>query len=531
MVGAALVSGAAAAQPPQPLLDPDLQLKIGGDVRVLLRQPDGTLLIGGRFDSINGVPRANLARLRADGSLDPDWNPAPDGYVEQIALDGTGAIYVSGAFDTIGGVRRPGLAKLSAAGRTTGWVAQSNVVSLTGLAVDATGDVYAAGYINMALPTPAEHRPPATLKGGTQQLAKFRGQDGALVPQWAPALGAGGAVYDMKVHDGFVYLGGHFTAIGSAQRQNLAKLTLDDATPVATWTPAANEYVDTLAFAGDFLYVGGNFTSIGGQDLPHLARIGLDSGTVDASWVPTAPNDNVVDIAFDDDTLVLAGYFTRMGGADRWRAARLDSAGQLMADWAPRFDARFESVSVVETLARGVAYFGGNFRQVSGATRLGLAVVDAQGAIAARCDAELPGEVRSLVAQPDLGVIVAGEFHTANGEPRRELLRLTETGMLDPNWRADIDAEGTVYAIAADAAGDVYAGGRFRSINGESVKNLAKLDAASGRKKADWNHSTDQEVYALRSMPRATSISAATFAWSTPPRCAPSWRAFSRTEA
>lgn len=46
-----------------------------GPIRAMVRQPDGRLLIAGSFTSYNGIPRAGIARLEADGSLDETFTP------------------------------------------------------------------------------------------------------------------------------------------------------------------------------------------------------------------------------------------------------------------------------------------------------------------------------------------------------------------------------------------------------------------------------------------------------------------------
>jgi len=38
-------------------------------------QPDGKILVGGLFSSVNGVPHYNLVRLNADSTIDPTFNP------------------------------------------------------------------------------------------------------------------------------------------------------------------------------------------------------------------------------------------------------------------------------------------------------------------------------------------------------------------------------------------------------------------------------------------------------------------------
>ena len=68
--------------------------------------PDGSggWYIGGSFDSVDGVPRTNLAHIRADHTVS-DWNPNPNGGVAAIAVSGP-TVYVGGGFSSIGGGSR-----------------------------------------------------------------------------------------------------------------------------------------------------------------------------------------------------------------------------------------------------------------------------------------------------------------------------------------------------------------------------------------------------------------------------------------
>jgi uncharacterized delta-60 repeat protein len=47
---------------------------VAGYVSTILVQPDSRILIGGRFESINGMAKTNLARLHPDGSVDETFN-------------------------------------------------------------------------------------------------------------------------------------------------------------------------------------------------------------------------------------------------------------------------------------------------------------------------------------------------------------------------------------------------------------------------------------------------------------------------
>ena len=46
-------------------------------VRAMVVQPDGRILIGGDFTTINGALRSHIARLNANGTLDLSFDPVP----------------------------------------------------------------------------------------------------------------------------------------------------------------------------------------------------------------------------------------------------------------------------------------------------------------------------------------------------------------------------------------------------------------------------------------------------------------------
>lgn len=86
-------------------------------VRTLLFQPDGKIVAGGSFTSVNGVTRNYLARLNADGSLDAGFLGGPliggDNSVFTLALQVNGKIVVGGDFNKFNGVSRNRLTRLN----------------------------------------------------------------------------------------------------------------------------------------------------------------------------------------------------------------------------------------------------------------------------------------------------------------------------------------------------------------------------------------------------------------------------------
>lgn len=102
-------------------------------VRAIGIQPDGGIVVGGDFTSINGRDLSHIARLRSNGLLDAGFNCVfgADGPVFNIVVQTNAiysttnysvvvqtnfTIYVGGQFETMNGTHRLGLARLNADG-------------------------------------------------------------------------------------------------------------------------------------------------------------------------------------------------------------------------------------------------------------------------------------------------------------------------------------------------------------------------------------------------------------------------------
>ena len=81
-------------------------------VQTVQVQPDGKVVIGGQFTSFNGTPRARIARLHADGSLDDSFVASADSDVLMLTPHQQDYLLVAGTFGEINGTAREGLARL-----------------------------------------------------------------------------------------------------------------------------------------------------------------------------------------------------------------------------------------------------------------------------------------------------------------------------------------------------------------------------------------------------------------------------------
>ncbi len=108
---------------PDGAIDASYDMGSAADERVwsLAVQPDGKLLIGGQFTAFNGSAVNHLVRLNNNGSPDASFDPGPVyldpndppfGLVRTIACEPDGGILIGGRFTSVAAEQRAGIARL-----------------------------------------------------------------------------------------------------------------------------------------------------------------------------------------------------------------------------------------------------------------------------------------------------------------------------------------------------------------------------------------------------------------------------------
>jgi uncharacterized delta-60 repeat protein len=97
-------------------LDTAFHPRVNANASSIVLQTDGRIFLGGYITNVNGVPCTGIARLNRDGSLDegfsPQLEPVGSVSVSAIALEQHGSVIISGYFQSIGGIARKNLARL-----------------------------------------------------------------------------------------------------------------------------------------------------------------------------------------------------------------------------------------------------------------------------------------------------------------------------------------------------------------------------------------------------------------------------------
>ncbi len=343
-------------------LDQTLDLgAVGSYVLATAVQPDGKILIGGRFGSVLGVPRRNIARLNTDGTLDTAFDPNANYDVFVIVVQADGKILVGGDFRTffgtitIGGQTRNCIARLDA---TTGLADSFNPNAngaVYAIALQADGKILTGGRFFSNI---GENTIGGQPRNRIARLDATTGAADSFDPN------ASNIVYEIVVQaDGKILAGGAFTSIGGQPRNRIARL--DATTGLAdSFNPNASDGVLSIVVQrGGKILTGGQFSNIGGQTRNHIARLDAITGLAD-SFDPNA-NDIVSAIIVQADGKILAaGGFSgpnSIGGQARNGMARLESTTGLADSFDPNANGGLGGVYSIAVQADGKILVGGDF--------------------------------------------------------------------------------------------------------------------------------------------------------------------------
>jgi uncharacterized delta-60 repeat protein len=425
-------------------------------------QADGRIVVVGGFNALHGFTRSNLVRLLPDGTVDPTLTGGVGNtsveFPTVLVAQPDGSVLVGGGFATLGGLPLGRLARIQPDGsveRSVALDATSDVVGA--FALQPNGKLILGGHFN-------------TVGGVARPFVARLNADATLDTAFNPAPDAS-VVAPVVLADGRFLLGGRFSTIGGQARNGLARFSADGVIDPSFNAAISGGALNSVALQSDGkIVIGGYFTSVGGQPRNRLARLHAD-GSLDLSFDPDVKGD-VYGLALQGDgSIVFSGDFTQVGGTTRNRLARVNSAGVLDATFDPGANGLVYALAVQ---ADGKLLVAGTFSTIAGETRAGYARLTATGAIdAAFNPAATAGGV--TVVQADGKILVGGGFTSMAGATRGYLARLLATGALDADF--DVAADGNVGALALQADGKLFVGGDFSTIGGESRRRLARLNS------------------------------------------------------
>jgi hypothetical protein len=315
------------------------------------------------------------------------------------------------------------------------------------------------------------------------RLAAVDARTGALLA-WNPR--ANKAVYAIAVDAarGTVYVGGDFSAIGTATRHRLAALdALSGA--VSAWNHQADARVRALDVSASRLYAGGQFTTIDGASRNRLAAFSLADGRLDQAWTPAA-SDHVytVKVSPSGDRVYVGGRFeTLNGAAQHGFAGAVDPAsGATVTGFAGRVRYQVTALAVTgDAVYAAGDGSGGHLVAWRPDGSLKFPTVQTDGG--AQAVAVLDGEVYVGGHQDNVCLTGNGTQGTGGGftcagarVTRHKLFSVDANTGAVTGWDPNANSPLGIFGLAASpAAGTVAAGGDFTLVGGRSQRHFAQF--------------------------------------------------------
>ncbi len=388
-------------------------------------QADGTVLVGGSFNTFNGT-EASLGRLTSSGGVDPAFAAQLQlpGVVTALSLQPNGQVIAGGNFTEWNGQAVHRLVRLTTSGALDGSFSSATGVlpgAVTCLALQPDGKALAGTLQGIRRFTPGGN--PDVSFASSLNTTALAGQP-----------------------DGRIMVGGNFASVsGGVSYSRLARLTstgaLDPtfARVVTGASTGALVTVDALLVQPDGrIVVGGNYTSTSQPIVTRVVRYDASGG---------------IDVSFRNNLA-----FTTTSGAssptNRVNALALQADGQLLV--------------------------GGSFGAVDGLPKYGVARLEPGGNPDGSfvTTAPLNGTVSSVALQPNGRVLVGGTFTYASvAGPVPNLVRVLRDGQNDGSFGATVVPNGPVRTMALQPDGAILLGGAFTSVGNQPSIGVARIVA------------------------------------------------------
>ena len=558
----------------------DLSFDPGGGpdqpVNTVAMQPDDRILLGGLFEAVDGISRRRIARLNSDGSLDMTFSPVPgisSGFiaplslgVDALALQPDGRVLVGGRFGYVNGVRRPGLARLKPNGALDYDFAVSAVSSFGGFSVQSivvltNGQVLVGGAFSTI--NNSDRYGLARLDGdGTNSAGRFElssavyrvseaeGNLSVTVKRTGGTVGPATIRYETS--DGTARAPGDYSGQSGTLSFDPGEREKTVAIPIINDNEAEDQgccvsYVDVilddfvheevfligLSFPADGAVLGNQssalvviedddtsfaFTSpdyrageLDGRATPRVRRVGRtdDTGTVTCATTvggsATAGADYVArsatlvfepgetekefrvtlleDELIEGDETVNVALSVPAGGATLASPANAvltieDRPGAVVSTWPGAVDTSFFPESWLGGIVTGLAehsdgriFVSGSFQSEGGVLR-NLAWLQPDGSLDLSFSAPPSLSASAVALQPDgRALVAAGNFIGG------QIVRLNVDGSLDGSFSPGSYAGGSVQSIKLQIDGKLIIIGDFTNVNGVARHWIARLNS------------------------------------------------------
>ena len=466
--------------------DLDLGFNVGtganSSINSIELQSDGKIVIAGFFTSINDISRSKIARLNTDGSLDTGFDVGTGfygsggGVVNCMKIQSDGKIIIGGSFTSFNNVPRASIARLNADGSLdTGFdlgigdIIDGNDV-IYSLALDSEGKILIAGNLYIN----------GIIRN---QIAQFNA-NGSIDNGYERGLYSSGSTKIELQSNGKILLSGYVGGINNIGKLNFTRLNANGSVDMDfnAGTGVNEGVIKAIAVqpADGKIIIGGTFTIYNNTSRNKIARLNTD-GSLDTGFnadIGTDTNHYVDSITLQQDgKIIIGGWFTSINGIARRMIARLNADGSLDTGFDPGTGA---STWIYTTAVQsdGKILIGGYFTSYNGYARSKIARLNADGSLDTTFNigSGFNNDVNDIKIQSDGKIVIGGIFTVYNGNTSNYLARLNADGSIDTGFNVGIGPSQPVKCIEVLSSGKILVGGNFSSWNSAPKPGLARLN-------------------------------------------------------
>ena len=467
---------------------------LNGIGRAIALQKDGKVIVGGEFTTANGIKSNRIVRFDSNGKVDKTFSTG-DGFdddVLAIAVQPDGKIVVGGKFQKFNGEYRMGLARLN----NDGSIDQNFNVG-RGVHTDQNGWVHGLaiqkkGWSN-TVSEPKDSFKIIVAGCFTRydnfpafSLARIH-LNGQLDMSFDTSLGVQGIVHGLCVQDdGGIIIGGNFEKYDGVKRKNVARVKAGSGEIDRSFDPGSgtSSPVYTVnSYRNGKIFIGGSFKRFNEIDVSSVARL-LVNGSYDESFHFNN------EVGYKNWTVhsscIDAGENIYIGGelivneesVDCRPFIKLGVNGKISNDYIPEKLRNGSAVYAITERSNGRSIITGKFPEFYTKKTENIARINTKtGSLDQSFDIGVgaDGKVNVVKNLSDGNSIVAGKFTSINNVGRNYIAKVSPVGEV-LNFTSKVEG-GEVTAVAEQPDGKIVIGGAFTSVEGNyNLKGIARLN-------------------------------------------------------
>ena len=435
-------------------------------IYALANDSSGVIYAAGKFKNINN--KYIVARWK-NGS----WAEVENGtdslkgenWIFSLAVDKIGNLYTAGVFANASGY------SYVAKWNDTTWSQVGTGVNalipngqIYSIATDQLNNVYIGGGLTNA--------------SGKQYVAKWNGTTWSELGTGANALNGNGLIYSIATDiSGNVYAAGHLK--NASGKYYVAKWNGTTWTELGTGTNAlnANDYISSIKTdnAGN-VYAAGSFRNTLGEY--YVAKFNGSSWSELGSGANSLKANGVINsIMVTNSGIIYAGGYCTNNIDGATNVVKWDGTS-----WSQVFEVGGAPNNPIRSIIAdnsGNVYAGGDFRNANNHSYIGkwngtiMKELGRQGEYLPN-----PNGIKLAIADNKFGYVYAvGQFWNPDNNPLTMVAKWDGIGWRPLRSTTQLFDVGQVEALTTDSLGNVYAGGRFKNLNGEYC--VARWDGAN----------------------------------------------------